>query len=217
MLWNPRLAPVISSDSLQSNMKPESGSASRKRRGAVASIASDASVVSHLEELNALTPANRLLTVHCEVEDKGGGTLESRKQQREKALLKDNSNSEALPGQALRAFKLTNGFRDNLYEELFNEPSQLQKSLVVPPELRSETELQTIVASLRLYPFLRTCTDKVIRELARVLEYRVLHNKVGHSLYSQNNASDGVVFVVRGSLSGRLEANDASYGKLDCK
>ena len=123
-------------------------------------------------------------------------------------------NSESMPGQALRAFKLTNGFHDNLYEELFNEPSQLQKSLVVPPELRSEAELQTIVTSLRLYPLLRSCSDKVIRELARVVEYRVLHNKVGHSLYSQNNPSDCVVFVVRGSLSGRLEANDASYGKL---
>ena len=42
----------------------------------------------------------------------------------------------------------------------------------------------------------------------------MLHNKVGHSLFSQNSSSDGVVFVVRGNLSGRLEANDASFGKL---
>ena len=61
---------VISNESLETNMKLGSSSASRKRRGAVASIASDAGIMSQLE-LNALTPANQLLTVHCEVEDRG--------------------------------------------------------------------------------------------------------------------------------------------------
>ena len=71
-------------------------------------------------------------------------------------------------------FKLTNGFRDNLFEELFTEPSELQKSLVVAPAARTEADIDTISTSLRLFDFLRPLDSSAMSELARKVEYRAV-------------------------------------------
>jgi hypothetical protein len=156
---------------------------------------------------------SQVLTVHCTLEDKGGGTFNSRKSQREKQLMKEGSSTGQV-GEALRVFKLTNGFRDNLFEELFTEPTELQKSLVVPPNDRSSTDIETIKTYLRLFPFLRPLESSDMSELAQAVEYRAVHNRVEQSVYAQNDAAGGVILLLRGGLQGRLETNDSSAGKL---
>jgi hypothetical protein len=161
-----------------------------------------------VDEVNQIIHASAALTVHCEVEDSGGGSFASRKHQREQSLLKDGgSNMAVMPGDALRVFKLTNGFRNSLFDELFAEPSELQRALVVHPHQRTPTEIATIATTLRLFPFLRPIDEETMKELASLVEYRAVHNRVGQNLYAQNMASDGVVFLLRGGLQGRLEGD----------
>lgn len=115
----------------------------------------------------------QVLPIHCFLEDRGGGTFSSRKEQRERELMQEGSTSGQV-GEALRVFKLTNGFRDNLFEELFTEPSELQKSLVVAPAARTAADIDTISTSLRLFDFLRPLDSSAMSELARTVEYRAV-------------------------------------------
>lgn len=149
--------------------------------------------------------------VHCAIEDKGGnGSLKSRKLQRSKADQDQESGGSSMPGEALKTFKLTNGFHDNLYEGLFARPTSLQDAMMVPPGSRSEEQLETISCTLRLFPFLWRCSDGTITELARCVEYRALQNRA--NLYHQNNKANGVCFLLRGSIQGKLEGLELGAG-----
>ena len=156
---------------------------------------------------------SQVLTVHFTIEDKGGGTFNSRKNQRERQLMQDGSSTGQV-GEALRVFRLTNGYRDNLFEELFTEPTELQKSLVVPPSKRSSADIETIKTYLRLFPFLRPLDNSELSELAQGVEYRAVRNGQDQPVFSQNEAAGAVILLLRGALQGRLETSDSTAGKL---
>ena len=68
--------------------------------------------------------------------------------------------------------------------------------MLVPPDKRTEEQLDTIGCTLKLFPFLWPVNDSTIRELARVVEYRAQQNRA--NLYVQNNRADAVCFLLRG-------------------
>ena len=152
---------------------------------------------------------DKVLEVYCPVQDKQGhGSLKSRSLQRSRQVIEQEQNTSSMPGEALKTFKLTNGFPDNLYEGLFDRPSELQDAMMVAPELRSDEQLATIASKLRLFPFLWKCSDSTMLELCRCVEYRALQNRA--NLYHQNNRADGVCFLLRGSVQGKLESLELS-------
>jgi tetratricopeptide (TPR) repeat protein len=159
------------------------------------------SVSSDVEETQTLRQ------VHCPVEDKGGmGSLKSRKLQRQRQLAQQDKDGSAMLGEALKTFKITNGFHEDLYEGLFTRPSTLQEAMMVHPGSRTPEQVEVIASTLRLFPFLWRCSDSVIKELSRCVEYRALQNRA--NLYTQNNRADGVVFLLRGSIQGKLDGFD---------
>jgi len=149
--------------------------------------------------------------VYCAIEDKGGnGSFRSRRLQRSQQISNQESSNSSMPGEALKTFKLTNGFHDNLYEGLFARPSSLQEAMMVPPGSRTVDQLETISCTLRLFPFLWRCSPSTITELSRCVEYRALQNRA--NLYHQNNKADGVCFLLRGTIQGKLEGLEISSG-----
>ena len=176
-------------ESTKSRGSPKGGQVAGSSSGSVASLSVDY--------------GGDVLQVMCPVEDKGGsGSMKSRKLQKLR-LLTANGSEASMPGEALKTFKLMNGFQDDLYEGLFTRPSPLQSAMLVPPDARTEADLDTIGCTLKLFPFLWPCADSTIRELTRVVEYRALQNRT--NLYVQNNRADAVCFLLRGSMQGKLE------------
>ena len=185
------------------------GSLSLKRGDSIASTKGDVGdgSISMASESGVLNNAVR--KVHCPVMDRGGGTFKSLKLQRERALEQCGEHN-GMPGEALKTFKLTNGFQDDLFEGLFTQPSSLQASLIVEPHVRSDEQIETIASKLRLFPFLMTCNDGIVKELARCVEYRALSNR--DNIFTQNRPADGVCFILRGNVQGRLEGLEVSGG-----
>jgi tetratricopeptide (TPR) repeat protein len=159
--------------------------------------------------VSVISDASDMLPVICPVEDKGGmGSMKSRKLQKLRQLTAHGTEGSNMPGEALKTFKLTNGFHDDLYEELFTKPSELQDALLVSPQNRTEEHLETISCTLKLFPSLWMCNDSTIKGLCRCVEYRALQTR--SNLYTQNNRADAVCFLLRGSMQGRLDSMDAS-------
>lgn len=154
------------------------------------------------EEDSVTTVETPLPSIHVALETFGGRSMKDMK-----ALVKKHHDRETgtsvNSGDALRSFKVINGFAQNLFEGLFIKPSALQEALIQPPEVRTSAQLQTIGSALRLFPFLWAVPDNVIMSLANCVEYRAVVNK--GQLYFQNAPSDAVCFLLRGHMQMRLE------------
>ena len=141
-------------------------------------------------------------TIYFPLNEPTGFSMQDRKAQAKRLVIESNA-SGAAPGEALKTFKILNGFPLDLYEGLFVKPSSLQEALAVAPERRSLAELDIICNTLRLVPFLRVVPDKIISEVARCIEYRTIANK--GALFELNDPSDGMCFLLNGTMQARLE------------
>eukprot|EP00597_Dinobryon_sp_UTEXLB2267_P014299 CAMPEP_0170116102 /NCGR_PEP_ID=MMETSP0020_2-20130122/12003_1 /TAXON_ID=98059 /ORGANISM="Dinobryon sp., Strain UTEXLB2267" /LENGTH=1446 /DNA_ID=CAMNT_0010344023 /DNA_START=151 /DNA_END=4491 /DNA_ORIENTATION=- len=120
----------------------------------------------------------------------------------------DTSESDAKGGSQLKAFKLRHGMRLELFQELFIQPSEVQKALLNEPNRRSSDNRQVICTALRLFPFLRDLSDSNINNLANVVEYRAVVSK--DQLFKQNGLSYAVCFLLGGNVEVRMELKDTT-------
>ena len=104
---------------------------------------------------------------------------------------------------ALNTFKATNGYKLSLFESLFIRPSPLQEALGCRPKLRTQEQIDLIMTTLRLFPFLRRVSDDHLLKLSAVIEYRAVSTP--SQLLSQNSSSDAAVFLLRGTVEMRME------------
>jgi len=183
--------------SLGGSLGSTSGSASGKNNKLLTNSITSATSQHQEEEFVSM-----LRTVHVEVDESAGGSMHNRKAvAKQKAL--ESTGDGAGAGVALKSFKMVNALPMDLFEGLFIKPSSLQEALSIPPSQRGSACLDIIVTTLRLMPFLRSCENSIVTELARCVEYRTV--AVKGQLYSQSQPADGCCFLLRGSIQARLE------------
>jgi len=151
-------------------------------------------------------PSHSLKTIYLPLGESSSMDLKARKALAQRQVIESES-SGAMPGEALRAFKVMNSFPLDLYGGLFVKPSSLQSALAVPPELRSAADLDVICTTLRLFPFLRPVPDLIVREVARCVEYRAVVEK--GVLYAQDTPCEGLCFLLSGTMQARLDVESS--------
>ena len=104
---------------------------------------------------------------------------------------------------ALNTFKAVNGYKLSLFESFFIRPNPLQEALGCRPKLRTEEQIDLIMTTLRLFPFLRKVSDEHLQKLSAVIEYRAVSTP--SQLLSQNSPSDATVLLLRGTVEMRME------------
>lgn len=107
-------------------------------------------------------------------------------------------------GGALKIFRMNNGMKSRLFDDIFIKPSELQSSLLVEPGHRDITQIEVICTTLRLFPFLRGLSESILTDLANAVEYRALTTK--DILFSQNKESCAVCFLLNGKIQIRMES-----------
>jgi CRP-like cAMP-binding protein len=113
----------------------------------------------------------------------------------------------------LRVFKMNNGYKADLFQDIFERPSELQEALLVHPEHRTTTHLETISTSLKLIPLLSRLSDSVLTDLAKAIEYRALTTK--DTIFSQGDQSCAVCFLLSGHVQVKMEKQSAGSSTID--
>ena len=113
----------------------------------------------------------------------------------------------------LRVFKMNNGCKADLFQDIFARPSELQEALLIPPEQRNKKHLEIIGTTLKLFPVLMGLSNSKVRDLAKVLEYRALSAK--DAIFSQNEWASAVCLLVSGSVQVRMEKQSAGHSTID--
>lgn len=114
-------------------------------------------------------------------------------------------------GGFLKVFKLNHGYKMELFEELFNKPSELQECLLVEPHKRMTQHLEVIVTHLRLFPFLRGLSDSLLSDLANIVEYRALTTQ--DAIFSQNMPASAMCLLLKGSVEAKMVNSFDSVSK----
>ena len=113
----------------------------------------------------------------------------------------------------LRIFKMNNGYKADLFKDIFEKPSELQTALLVHPEQRGPAELSVITTALKLFPLIAPLSDSKIFDLAKVLEYRALTMK--DTIFSQNDQASAVCFLLSGQIQVKMEKQSAGHSTID--
>lgn len=82
----------------------------------------------------------------------------------------DSVSDMAVPN--LAAFKSIHKIDQDLFDQLFSVPTDLQKSLVVPPEKRSKNDVANIARVFQDFAITEKMDDSIKREIAHCVEYR---------------------------------------------
>jgi CRP-like cAMP-binding protein len=130
---------------------------------------------------------------------------------------KDSNGDELNSGEGgfLKAFKIKNSLKQELFDELFLKPNPLQESLLVEPNKRLPQHLGLVLDNLKQFPFTSKLTLSNLHELASSLEYRALQNK--DSLFEQNEESGAMMFLINGEIDLKMDASlhTGNNGMLD--
>lgn len=126
--------------------------------------------------------------------------------------LMSGEDGGAAAGGFLRLFKMTQGMKNELFDEIFIKPTELQVSLLREPHLRSPQDIDIISTSgLGVFPFLRNLHPSILNELSAVVEYRAVSSGGLESvLFKQNQESPGVCFLLTGCVHGTMETGHVS-------
>lgn len=132
--------------------------------------------------------------------------------------LKDSDSSSAgvdisAEGGFLKTFKINNGCKMELFEDIFVKPSDLQASLLIPPHFRLPNQIEIITDTLKLFPYTRPMTFSSIQELSNVIEFRALHHK--DRIFGQNEEAGAVCMLLSGVIQTRLETSTTNRSLMD--
>ena len=112
------------------------------------------------------------------------------------------ASSERNSGGFLKQFKLNAGFGDDLFEDMFVKPSELQTALLVNPGERLTNDLRLIETTLRLFPIFGRSSSSKLQDLAQNIEYRVVTMK--DVLFNQNEPAPAVCLLLSGQIQIRM-------------
>ena len=90
--------------------------------------------------------------------------------------------------------------KGDVWESIFQQPSELQKALVTPPGSRGKQDLEALEDLLRTIPIFRSFEGEAMAALCNRVEYRTL--KAKQTAYVQTDEMDGFCVL----LSGRVVA-----------
>lgn len=105
-------------------------------------------------------------------------------------------------GGFLKQFKLNAGFGEDLFEDMFVKPSELQSALLVKPGERLSSDLRMIETTLRLFPIFGRSSSSMLLDLAQNIEYRVVTMK--DVLFNQNEPAPAVCLLLSGQIQIRM-------------
>lgn len=149
-----------------------------------------------------------LPTLHLTIRPITGMSLEEMLAYRSKAVprLEEQTAKPASTRSSLETFKLKNGFKKELSQQLFDSMSPLQSALTTKPGYRTSAQATTIATSaLNLFPFLKNCTRSVLYEIAKNSEYFRLDP--GTHLFSQHESVDFCALVLSGKVQYCMETS----------
>lgn len=112
------------------------------------------------------------------------------------------ASSDRNGGGFLKQFKLNAGFGDDLFEDMFVKPSELQSALLIKPGDRLSNDLRLIETTLRLFPIFGKSSPSMLLDLAQNIEYRVVTMK--DVLFNQNEPAPAVCLLLSGQIQIRM-------------
>ena len=101
---------------------------------------------------------------------------------------------------SLGIFRSLVGDKGDVWESIFQQPSDLQKALVTPPGSRGKKDLAALQNLLKTIPIFRAFDGETMSALCNRVEYRTL--KAKQTAYVQTDEMDGFCVL----LSGRMVA-----------
>jgi CRP-like cAMP-binding protein/tetratricopeptide (TPR) repeat protein len=124
----------------------------------------------------------------------------------------DDEDGGMAAGGFLRLFKMTHGMKNELFDEIFIKPTELQMSMLREPHLRTYQDIEIISTSaLGVIPYLRNLAPSVLNELSAVVEYRAVSSGgLDSVLFKQNQESPGVCFLLTGNVGVTMETGHVS-------
>jgi len=120
----------------------------------------------------------------------------------------EDSSGGSILAMSLKDFKAMNGFKSDLAESIFVQPTDLQVALAHPPESRSVDHLETIASVLALVPSFQGAAPVVLRQVAACAEFRVF--PAAAEVLAQNYPAACVGVVLRGEVQVRMEMEEAA-------
>lgn len=135
------------------------------------------------------------------------------KESRRQVKANVNNDETSSEDTFLRVFKMNNGYKADLFKDIFERPSELQTALLVHPENRTPENVQVITTTLKLFPVLASLSDSKIRDLAKLLEYRALTSK--DTIFAQNDQAAAVCFLLTGHVQVKMEKQSAGQTTID--
>lgn len=120
----------------------------------------------------------------------------------------EDSSGGSIMAMSLKDFKALNGFKADLAETIFVQPTALQVALAHPPETRTLEHLQAIVSVLALVPSFQSTPLVILQQIAAVAEFRVFSTAA--EVLAQNYPASCVGVVLRGEVQVRMEMEEAA-------
>ena len=123
-------------------------------------------------------------------------------------LLKESdvstSSSSLLSVGNLLSYRIINGLKKEIAEELFDVPTPLQAALSVPSSSRSISQLNTIVTeALGLFSLLKNFDQSALLELAKLVKYVSFTSNA--QLYNQQESPDSFCLLLSGEVQAVME------------